>query len=226
MTAASEGGGEWERLLAAERRLQALLPGSVLVGGTAAALHAGHRLSVDGDHVLADLRDRFDEVLAALESVEGWQTERIQAPVLILGRLDGFPTGVRQLRRGRALDVEIVAGLRVPTLAEMARVKGWLLLTRNTTRDYLDTVVLLDRLGEGAVTAAFSSFDAVYGRSPDGGAPLEALVSRLSAASPHDRAALDLRGYKGIVPPWDDWTHVTARGRHWAARLSDRVLGE
>ena len=36
---------DWERLLAAERQLQRLVPGAVLVGGTAAALHAGHRVS-------------------------------------------------------------------------------------------------------------------------------------------------------------------------------------
>lgn len=57
---------DWERLLAAERHLQGLVPGSVLVGGTAAALHAGHRVSLDGDHVLTDLTSRFDEVLADL----------------------------------------------------------------------------------------------------------------------------------------------------------------
>jgi hypothetical protein len=53
----SEALPAWERLLAAERHLQALRPGAVLVGGTAAALHAGHRRSLDGDHVLVDLRD-------------------------------------------------------------------------------------------------------------------------------------------------------------------------
>jgi hypothetical protein len=70
----------WEKLLAAERHIQALVPGAVLVGGTAAAIHAGHRVSLDGDHVLADLRDRFDEVVGQLESAAGWQTERLQRP--------------------------------------------------------------------------------------------------------------------------------------------------
>ena len=79
---------DWERLLAAERHVQALVPGTVLVGGTAAALHAGHRRSLDVDHVLADLRTRFDDVLAALEAVAGWQTARAQRPVPILGRMD------------------------------------------------------------------------------------------------------------------------------------------
>lgn len=34
-------------------------------------------------------------------------------------------TGIRQLRRTRPLEWEIVDGLRVPTLAEMARVKKY-----------------------------------------------------------------------------------------------------
>jgi hypothetical protein len=93
--------------------------------------------------VLEDLRPRFDDVLAALEAAAGWRTSRVQRPVAILGRLDAIMTGIRQLRRTRPLEVETVQGLRVPTLPEMARIKAWLLATRHTTRDYLDTVVLL-----------------------------------------------------------------------------------
>ncbi|MFH1436897.1 MAG: hypothetical protein ABIJ56_14410, partial [Pseudomonadota bacterium] len=137
---------DWERLLAAERHIQHLVSGSVLVGGTAAALHARHRRSLDADHVLSDLRDRFDQVLETLEAAAGWKTERIKRPVLILGRLEGIATGIRQLRRTRPLETQIVEGLRVPTLAEMARIKAWLLAVRHTVRDYLDTVVLLERL--------------------------------------------------------------------------------
>jgi hypothetical protein len=51
---------DWERLLSAERHLQALVPDADLVGGTAAAPHAGHRVSRGGDHVVAEMRDRFD----------------------------------------------------------------------------------------------------------------------------------------------------------------------
>jgi len=133
---------DWECLLAAERHLQHLVPGAVLVGGTAAALHAGRRVSMDADHVVEDLHPRFDEVLGALKAVAGLETERIRRPVLILGQLDGILTGIRQLRRTRPLETEEVDGQRVPTLAEMARIKAWLLATRHTVRDYLDTVVL------------------------------------------------------------------------------------
>jgi hypothetical protein len=206
---------DWERLLAAERHLQHLVPGAVLVGGTAAAIHAGHRVSMDGDHVLEDLRDRFDDVLAALEAAAGWQTDRVQRPVLILGQLDGILTGIRQLRRTRPLETEEVAGLRVPTLAEMARIKAWLLVTRGAVRDYLDTVVLFERLGEGGVAAALASFDDVY-RQPGAGSPLAEVAERLAAAAPRDVAGLDLSRYRGLRPPWNDWQHVVTRGRAWA----------
>jgi hypothetical protein len=215
---------EWERLLSAERHLQALVPGAVLVGGTAAALHAGHRRSLDGDHVLEDLRPRFEEVLATLEAAAGWQTARVQKPVVILGHLDGVMTGIRQLRRTRPLETEVVAGLRVPTLAEVARIKAWLLATRNTVRDYLDTVVLVERLAEAAAREAFAPFDEIY-RQETGASPLVEVVERLSGATPVDAAAIELRTYKGLVPPWNDWGHLAARGRHWAGVLAAGLLG-
>lgn len=214
---------DWERLLAAERHLQYLVPGTVLVGGAAAALHARHRLSVDGDHVLADLRERFDEVLATLEAVAGWSTERVQRPVLILGQLDGILTGVRQLRRTRPLEIEEVGGLRVPTLAEMTRIKAWLLMTRHTVRDYLDTVVLCERLGETGVVQAMRSFDAIY-RQPTATSPLAEVVERLAAAAPRDIAEVDLQRYRALQAPWTDWTHVAARGRHWAQVIARVVV--
>jgi len=215
---------DWERLLAAERHLQALVPGTVLVGGTAAALHAEHRKSLDGDHVLEDLRPRFDEVLAALEAAAGWQTSRVQRPVAILGRLDGVMTGIRQLRRTRPLEIEVVAGLRVPTLAEMARIKAWLLATRHMMRDYLDTVVRLERLGEPEVLRAFTSFDEIYAQA-GGASPLVEVVERLASAAPSDAQAVDLGSYKGLVAPWNDWSHLAARGRHWAQVLAAAQLG-
>jgi hypothetical protein len=215
---------DWERLLAAERHLQALVPGTVLVGGTAAALHAEHRRSLDGDHVLEDLRERFDDVLSQLEAAAGWETSRLQRPVAILGRLDGIMTGIRQLRRTRPLETELLAGLRVPTLAEMARIKAWLLVTRHTVRDYLDTVVLLERLGAAAAREAFAPFDEIYPQE-GGASPLVEVVERLASAAPSDAPEVDLRTYKGLAAPWNDWTHLAARGRHWAAVLAEGLLG-
>ena len=79
---------DWDRVLSSAYRLQQVLPEAVLVGGTAAAIHAEHRLSQDADHVVPDLRRRFDEILAQLESAAGWRTARVTRPVQILGSLD------------------------------------------------------------------------------------------------------------------------------------------
>lgn len=215
---------EWEQLLEAERHLQRLVPGAVLVGGTAAALHLGHRTSRDGDHVVTDLRERYVQVLADLEAAAGWRTARVRPPVLILGRLDGVETGIRQLRRLEPLETEDIAGLRVPTLAEMARVKAWLLATRKTTRDYLDTVVLLERLGEQGAASALARMDALYAQD-SGASVLAEVVLRLVEAAPTDKATVELSTYRGLVDPWTDWNHVAARGRAWGAFLAGTSLG-
>jgi hypothetical protein len=214
---------DWEKLLAAERHLQRIVPGSVLVGGTAAALHAKHRQSIDGDHVVSDLRARFDQVLSDLEAVAGWQTNRIQRPVLILGTLDGVLTGIRQLRRTAPLETEEVDGMRVPTLAEMARIKAWLVATRHTMRDYLDTVVLCERLGDAGVAKAFERFDPLYAQE-SGSSVLSEVVDRLAMGSPSDHSHVDLGTYRGLQAPWNDWQHVVRRGRHWAELLARQAL--
>lgn len=60
------------------------------------------------DHIVNDLKHRFDEVLAELESVSGWKTLRIKRPVLILGGLDGIETGISQLIRDEPLETETI----------------------------------------------------------------------------------------------------------------------
>ena len=42
---------DWETLLAHAALLQSKIPAAILVGGTAAAVHAGHRISFDHDRV-------------------------------------------------------------------------------------------------------------------------------------------------------------------------------
>ena len=53
---------DWERVLSAAAHLQEFIPDAVLVGGTAVALYTGHRISTDADHVITDLRQRFDHL--------------------------------------------------------------------------------------------------------------------------------------------------------------------
>ena len=60
---------EWEALLSSAAHLQRIVPEAVLVGGTAAASFAHHRVSLDHDHTLGDLRSRFDDVLATFNKI-------------------------------------------------------------------------------------------------------------------------------------------------------------
>src|SRR2546422_5349046 len=186
----------WDRVLAASIRLQQLVPDAVLVGGSAAALHLGHRVSLDDDHVIQDLAERFDEVLEALEASDGWVTARVKRPVLILGSLAGVETGIRQMIRQRPLEVEEVPGpggaIRVPTLREMARVKAWLILQRNATRDYLDFAALADRLGSDAPTAVIEMDDYyVDQRGPGGRRVATQVAKQLSEPAPYDLSEID-----------------------------------
>jgi hypothetical protein len=192
---------EWARVLAASFRLQQLAPDAVLVGGNAAALHAGLRVSLDDDHVIRDLVDRFDEVLEALEATDG--------------SLEGVETGIRQMVRQRPLEVEERLGpsgpTRVPTLREMARIKAWLILQRNATRDYLDFAALADRLGPDAVLAVIEMDDYYADQRGTGGRRIATqLAKQLAEPAPYDLSEIDLHHYRGLLPRWQEWAEVLA----------------
>ena len=213
MSATDEPFPDWEVVLSAAARLQRILPDAVLVGGTAAAVHAEHRLSRDADHVLTDLRARFEEVLAQLESVAGWRTARTRRPVLILGSLDGIETGVRQLIREEPLETTTVdvrgVPLTVPTEAETLRIKAVLILKRNATRDYLDFAALADRLGDDGTGRALRSFDQLY-RQDNDESSLQQLQTQLANAMPYDLDDSKLSEYRHLAPEWHDWQTVKA----------------
>ena len=214
---------DFSDVLAAAAHFQELFADAVLVGGTAAAHHAGHRVSFDADHVLVDLRDRFDALLDALEATDGWATARVRRPVLILGRLDGIETGIRQLIRRRPLEVEEVdvggRTLRIPSLEEMTRIKAWLVLRRNAVRDYLDLVALAKRLGDGA--AELVGIDDFYADQlgPGGSRVSTQLAKQLAQPTPYDLDAVDLSHYRKLVPEWRSWTAVDAACRALAAGM-------
>ena len=217
---------DWELVLSSAARLQRILPDAVLVGGTASAIHAGHRFSNDADHVLTDLRYRFDEVLAQLESVAGWKTARVQRPVQILGRLDGIETGVRHLIRSEALETMLVdhrgVKITVPTAAEILRIKGVLILKRNATRDYLDFVALADRMGDEGVVHALQAFDRLYPQN-NGESALQQLQVQLANALPYDLKEAELDEYRNLQPRWQNWQTVKAACAQLAIRIFDRV---
>lgn len=222
-------GSTLRRVLESAARLQAVVPDAVLVGGSAAALHAGHRDSLDHDHVLADLADRYEAVLEAVEATEGWATSvrASKPPFTIMGSLDGIEAGLRQMRRRRPLEtVEVAVGdgavVVAPTGAEALRVKAFLVVQRNAVRDYLDVVALADHLGAGAAHSALSDIDGYYAdRSGDAASVLTSLVIALADPSPRDADVIEeLHRYKNLDPRWHRWPDVVDACQALALRLS------
>jgi hypothetical protein len=216
---------EWETLLAHAALLQTRLPNAVLVGGTAAALHADHRFSFDHDHVVADLEKHYAEAIAALESIVGWRTARRIKGTLVLGTIDGIDARVRSLRRSAPLDtttIDVGGGRRVkvPTIEEMLRIKTFLVIERSATRDYLDVAALSHHLGLERSADALESMNALYAEfAGEGGSMLATAVTKLAAPDPFDLTDVDLTEYKGISPPWSDWTAVCEQCRSLAAAV-------
>lgn len=218
---------DWERLLAAAARLQSILPDATLVGGTAAAIAAGHRQSIDADHVVADLVTHFDEVLAELESAAGWKTARVKRPVAILGSLDGILTTVRNQVRAAPLETtEVTVGgakLRVPTKAEILRIKAWLILQRNATRDFLDVAAISGRLTDNDVLAALAPMDRLYPQAGDPGAVRQQLMRQLALPRPFDLDTVKLDEYRELVPEWHDWATVVRTCSGIAIQMASAV---
>jgi hypothetical protein len=212
-------------VLESASRLQQMVPDAVLVGGSAAALYAGHRDSYDHDHVLADLRDRFEVVLGALESEGEWVTNRVVPGKVILGQLGDIEAGVRQMIRTRPLEVTHVmlpSGrmLTVPTAEETLRIKGFLIVRRNQTRDYLDVAALADRYGLQAA-AVLARIDEYYADQHSGGSGIAAQLARqLADPRPKDSSVTrQLGAYRNLARRWTDWDEVRSVCRQLAAEM-------
>jgi hypothetical protein len=206
-------------------RFQAVVPDAVLVGGAAAGLHAHHRESWDNDHVITDLDQRFDLILENLEALGDWSLVRAQPGKLILGELGGIETGLRQLRRSRPLETdEIDVGghrLVVPTAAEILRIKAWLALTRNQTRDYLDIAALAEAMGLDEAAGVLVSIDRYYGDLNQRPEAVSSQITRqLADPRPRDpEVTRQLSAYKSLDPRWHDWVSV----RQTLADLAERM---
>jgi hypothetical protein len=214
-------------VLEAAAKLQQVVPDAELVGGSAAAFYAHHRLSFDHDHVLADLRNRFDAVLEALESEGDWVTNRVTFGKIILGQIGDIEAGVRQLIRRTPLEImeyTLPSGrtLRVPTMEETLRVKAFLALKRNQTRDYLYIAALAETMGDERAGQVLARMDAYYAdQRGDGDGVASQVARQLSDPRPVDRSVTrQLRSYKGLAVRWHEWADVVRA----CQRLSDLML--
>jgi len=220
---------QWQKLLEAAANFQELLTGSVMIGGRAAAVHLKHRYSFDADHILFDLKENYEEVLDFLEGRDDWETARIHPPKLILGNFQGVETGIRQLRRNRPLETEQIhitgKSLTIPTLPEMIRTKGWMIVSRNATRDHIDFAALAKHMGLDDTVDVLSDFDDFYSDLIRGSqaSPIVQLIRQLAEPKPGDLEQIDLSQYKGIQPPFDSWDYIEKICEEISVELGDRL---
>ena len=115
--------------------------------------------------------------------------------------------------------------IRIPTLPEMLRVKAWLILRRNATRDYLDTVALAERLGGDQARAVVADLDAYYEDQLGAGARRIAtqLAKQLAEPAPYDLSDVDLREYRRLEKRWQDWDNVARACEALAIAMLDRL---
>ena len=111
--------------------------------------------------------------------------------------------------------------ITVPTEAELLRIKGFLLLRRNATRDYVDFAALADRLGDAATAAAFERFDRLYPQD-SGESPLQQLLAQLANPMPYDLDGTVLSEYRNLRARWHAWSAVRAACAHAATVIFDR----
>ncbi len=201
----------------------------MLVGGSAAILYADHRESRDHDHVVADLADRFEMALEAVEEDDGWATNRVTPGKVILGNLDGIEAGVRQMIRKAPLEVTTISvpsggEVTVPTIEETLRIKAFLIVRRNQTRDYLDLAALSEHAGIERAAEVLDQIDDYYADQLGGGDGIASqLVRHLSDPQPADRAVIDqLASYRRLRKQWSDWSAVTETLGEVAAGMVER----
>lgn len=222
---------EMSQVMESAARLQELVPDAVLVGGSAAAAYAAHRDSYDHDHVIRDLRERFDLVLEALESEGEWVTNRVRPGKLILGRLGDIEAGVRQLIRTRPLEtVAVTLGsgrtLTVPSAEETLRIKGFLLVRRNQTRDYLDVAALAERRGVDSAADILAQIDEYYADQHGEGHGVAAQLARqLGEPRPADASTTrQLSSYRNLAPRWQHWHTIVEVCRQLASAMLEKEV--
>lgn len=103
--------------------------------------------------------------------------------------------------RTQPLEVEQVptasGSITLPTPQEMLRIKAWLVVTRNATRDYVDLAALADKLGVDEATHALACMDALYPQR-SGERPVQQLINQLAEPRPFDLDATDLSEYREL----------------------------
>lgn len=152
-----------------------------------------------------------------LHTWEGWHLNRERPPLALLGERHGVRLGVRQLERPVTFELETVQGLVIPTAEETLRIKAYLCIARQATRDFLDVAALADKLGDARALEALRFLNVLYPGS--GNQSCITRLAEVTTAGPLDLEHMDLETFRGLEPRYRDWAYVSARCQDLARQL-------
>jgi hypothetical protein len=208
-------------------RMNQVVPEAVALGGAVCALYAQHRLSLDIDFVLENLREQFDEVRDRLLDQPGWLEARIRPPHLILGSLEDVEVGFRQLRRQAPIETQQVptakGPLTIPTFEEMLRIKALLAYERDAVRDFVDFAELAARRPRESVVGTLLSLDEKMGWERQPAVMLE-VIKTLVECEPRDLQAQAFETFRFLEPRLKSWPEVKAVCQDIGRRLAEKAI--
>src|SRR5699024_8502633 len=141
-----------------------------------------------------------------------WVLNRAVPGKILLGSLGDIEVGIRQLIRRRPLETQRIevpgdGTVVAPTPEETLRIKAYLLVKRNQTRDYIDVAALADRFGIAWTAETLVNIDEYYDDGTRGEDVVAAqLLRQLGKPRPQDSATTgNLDQYKELIPKWRSW---------------------
>jgi hypothetical protein len=107
----------------------------------------------------------------------------------------------------------------------MIRTKGWMIVSRNATRDYIDFAALAKHIGLENTLEVLNDFDDFYLDLIRGSqaSPIVQLIRQLAEPKPGDLEQVDLSEYKGIQTPFDSWDYIVTICEEISVQLGDRL---
>lgn len=101
----------------------------------------------------------------------------------------------------------------VPTGAETLRIKAFLIVRRNQTRDYLDVAALSDQMGSDVAADILREMDDFYAdQHGDGDGVASHVYRQLADPRPKDTGTTrQLPRYKNLDSRWHEWSAVVAQ---------------
>jgi hypothetical protein len=195
---------DWETLLTSASHVSRIVPGSIFADAS--------------DAKAEEVRHRFAAALFDLERVAGWLPAPVGRMSIADGRFDGIETTIRERARSGPLETTVEVGpwgeVEVPTLAEVLRIKAWLVISRNAARDYRDTTAIAERLASEKAIFALATLDDLYPQS-NGASALQQLVRQLA-----EPLSFDEIGSSHLVQaPWNECPYIVRRCRALAVDL-------